>query len=412
MEYGLIGEKLTHSFSKEIHSRLGGYDYKLFELKSDELGSFFGEKDFRGINVTIPYKVSVLKYLDYIDDAAKVIGAVNTVINREGKLYGYNTDAFGLFELIKKSGIDISDKKVLILGGGGTSRTAFYAAKQLGAVEVYGVSRTKREGFITYGEAVSLHFDAEIIINTTPVGMYPDIENCPIDISAFRKLKAVFDVIYNPLKSRLLLEAESRGIYAAGGLYMLVMQACRSAELFSGGKIDDIKAGEVYKRLLKEKKNIVLVGMPSAGKTEIGKMLSASLNMTFIDTDAEIEKATGKTPAQIIKCDGEAVFRKIESDTIRKFAVLNHSVLATGGGAVLNKENVLNLKANGRVYYIDRPLDLLITSPDRPLSSSKEAIAELYEKRRHLYESAADKTVRNDTDLKAVIEIIREDFLL
>lgn len=412
MKYGLIGEKLTHSFSGEIHAQLAGYDYQLCEIKREDLGAFFAARGFSGINVTIPYKTDVIEYLDFIDDAASNIGAVNTVVNRGGKLLGYNTDAFGLLSLIKKSGVDVAGKKVLILGGGGTSKTALYAADTLGAGSVLRVSRSEKEGFITYGEAISRHTDTDIIINTTPAGMYPDIEGCPVDISHFKNLKAVFDVIYNPLKSRLLLAAQKHGIPAFCGLYMLIMQAYRAAELFTGASIAADKAEAVYKKVLSEKRNIVLVGMPSAGKTETGRLLSERLSMPFFDSDEEITRATGKTPAQIIRTEGESAFRAAESAVIKELSLKNHSVIATGGGAVLREENVLNLKANGRVYYLNRPIDRLLTSPDRPLSSSKEAIAGLYRARKNLYENAADMTVVNDTDLNAVAEIIRKDFLL
>ena len=411
MKYGLIGEKLPHSFSKEIHHLLADYEYELCELKRSQVEDFLLKRDFCGINVTIPYKQAVMEYLDFIDDAAKAVGAVNTVINKSGKLYGYNTDVFGFSSLTEKSGIDFKDKKVLILGGGGTSNTVLYAVKKACASQILRVSRTKKDGFITYSEAL-LQSDADIIINTTPVGMYPDNCGCPLDISNFKDLKAVFDVIYNPLKSRLLLAAEQKGIPAFSGLYMLIMQAYRSAELFTGENINISRAEQAYKKILKDKQNVVLVGMPSAGKTEIGKLLSDMLNMPFFDSDTQITKQTGKTPAEIINTKGEAVFRDIESSVIKELSALNNSVIATGGGAVLREENVLNLKSNGRVYYIDRPLELLISSPDRPLSSSKEAITALYENRKQLYLNAADKSVKNDAALTAAAEIIRKDYLL
>ena len=284
MKYGLIGEKLTHSFSKEIHNLLGGYDYELCELKENELDTFFKKKDFCGINVTIPYKTSVIKYLDCIDDTAQQIGAVNTVVNKDGKLFGYNTDAFGLSSLIRKYGVDIRNKKVLILGGGGTSKTALFVAQKLGAKCVIRVSRTEKEGFVTYTEARELHTDANVLINTTPVGMYPDTEKSPIDISEFNRLEAVFDAIYNPLNSRLILAARQRGIIAAGGLYMLVAQAYKSAELFSGKSIDESLIDKTYKQVLNSRRNIVLIGMPSSGKSTIGGILSNLLKMPLFDT--------------------------------------------------------------------------------------------------------------------------------
>lgn len=412
MKYGLIGEKLSHSFSKEIHGLLADYDYELCEMNGSELKRFFEKRDFCGVNVTIPFKQRVIKYLDYIDDAAKSVGAVNTVVNKDDKLYGYNTDVFGLAALVKKCGVDFTDKKVLILGGGGTSKTALYVAEKSGAGSVFRVSRTEKDGFITYRQATENHTDAEIIINTTPVGMYPENASAPIDTSRFKNLNSVLDVIYNPLKSRLVLAALRRGITAAGGLYMLVMQACRSAELFTEKKISIRKAESIYRSVLRDKQNIVLVGMPSAGKTEVGKRLSAMLNMPFFDSDEEIKKRTGRTPADIINTDTEAVFREIESETLYELSLKNHIIIATGGGAVTREENMINLKANGKIYYIDRPLDLLVSSPDRPLSSSKPAIAALYNARKTLYENAADKTVKNDTDLDSVAKIMKKDFLL
>lgn len=410
MKYGLIGEKLSHSFSKELHTLIADYDYEPVEIDKENLETFFRNRDFCGVNVTIPYKQSVIKYLDFIDDAAQTIGAVNTVINRGGKLYGYNTDAFGMSALIEKSGVFLKNKKVLILGSGGTSETALFVAKKMGAKCVLRVSRTENDGFVTYKEAKTNHKDAEILINTTPVGMYPNISGTPVDLSVFTNLEAVFDAVYNPIKSRLIISAEKLGIKAAGGLYMLVMQGIKAAELFTDDKIDIKKADEIFLKILRDKRNIVLIGMPTAGKTEIGKRLSLRLNMPFFDSDSIITEKTGKTPAQIIKGEGETVFRKIESEVIRELSVNNHCIIATGGGAVTVDENITNLKANGKVYYVDRPLNLLTSSPDRPLSSSPKAILTLYENRKYLYKKAADKVINNNADIDSAAETIRKDF--
>ena len=410
MQYGLIGKTLSHSFSKEIHALLCDYDYELVEIDETELEGFFKRKDFLGINVTIPYKTEVIKYLDYIDDAAKQIGAVNTVVNRGGKLYGYNTDAFGLSALIEKNGVDLSNKKVLILGSGGTSKTAAFVANIMGAKSVYKVSRFQKAGIITYGEATILHADADIIINTTPVGMFPNISEIPIDITPFTNLKAVIDVIYNPLKSRLVQATEKRKIPAANGLYMLIAQAYKAAQLFINGDISISCAENAYNKALMQKQNIVLIGMPSAGKTTIGKMLSSSLGMPFFDSDEQITVKTGKTPAEIIKTLGEAAFRDIESKIIYELSLKNHAVIATGGGAPTIPENVLSLKSNGKIYYIDRPMTLLTPTADRPLSSSKEALLSLYNKRKPIYESAADVFIINDKDVSCAVNTIRKDF--
>lgn len=410
MKYGLIGEKLSHSFSKEIHSRLCQYDYELLEIEESRLQSFFEKKSFIGINVTIPYKTSVIKYLDFIDDAAKEIGAVNTVVNKGGKLYGYNTDAFGLKALIQRNGIEIKGKKVLILGGGGTSKTALFVAKNMGAKAIVRVSRTNRPDFVTYSDANLMHTDSEVLINTTPVGMFPNVKETPIDTRVFKNLKAVVDVIYNPINSRLVLSAREKGIKAVGGLYMLVSQAYRSAELFSTESIDCKKIDEIYNELLKEKQNIVLIGMPSAGKTTIGSMLSKTLNMPFFDSDDVVNLKTGKTPAEIIKTQGEAAFRQIESEVIYELSLKNHTIIATGGGVPTVADNVTALKQNGRIYYIDRPIDLLEATQDRPLSSCKDDLISLYHKREKLYINAADKRIVNDKDLCCAAEEIRKDF--
>ena len=260
MEYGLIGEKLGHSFSKEVHNRLFDYNYELKEISKDEIDLFLGEKDFKAINVTIPYKQTVIPYLDYISDIAKEIGAVNTVVNKDGKLYGYNTDFLGLKALIEKNNIAIKGKKVLILGSGGTSKTALAVTKHLNASCVLRVSRNKIEELITYDEAIKYHTDAQVIINTTPCGMYPNIDDLALDISKFNKLEGVVDAIYNPLCSKLVCVALNRGITAVGGLYMLVSQAAFAAEKFTDKKVDISKVDEIYNSLLKNKQNIILMG--------------------------------------------------------------------------------------------------------------------------------------------------------
>ena len=409
MKYGLIGEKLIHSFSKELHSYFGDYEYELEEIAPDDIKEFFTSKDFCGINVTIPYKSEVIKYLDFIDDVAMAIGAVNTVVNRGGKLYGYNTDAYGLTALINSGGISLKDKKVLILGSGGTSKTALFVAKSLGAKSVFRVSRTEKCGVITYDEAVKTQGDADIIINTTPCGMFPNIQNTPIDINGFSKLSAVVDVIYNPLKSRLCLKAIRKGIKAVGGLYMLVAQGYKSAELFFDTEPKN-SISAVYEKILSAKRNIVLIGMPSSGKTTIGKMLSEELGMPFFDSDEQITLNTGRTPADIIKNDGEPEFRRIESEVLAELSAKNHCVIATGGGAVTVEDNIFSLQSNGKIYFIDRPCELLISTPDRPLSSSKEAICELYSRRKNLYENAADVIIKNDCDIQSAVQRTEKDF--
>ena len=297
MIYGCIGEKLSHSFSKQIHSMLFDYDYELLEIEKQNLSDFMKKREFKAINVTIPYKQDVIPYLDYISERAKSIRAVNTIINENGKLLGYNTDFSGLSSLIERSSVALKNKKVLVLGSGGTSKTALAVSKALEAKEVYRVSRTKKEDLITYDEAKAFHSDADIIINTTPLGMFPNKRESAVDINDFKNLSAVFDAVYNPLRSKLVCDAEEKGVKAVGGLYMLVAQGAHAAELFTGQKVTSEKIDEVYKSIVFSKQNIVLIGMAGCGKTTIGKILSEKLNMNFIDTDEKIiEKAKMPVP--------------------------------------------------------------------------------------------------------------------
>lgn len=410
MEYGCIGEKLTHSFSKEIHALLFDYDYKIQEISKDKLCDFMSKKDFKAINVTIPYKQDVIPYLDWISDTAKVIGAVNTIVNRDGSLYGYNTDFAGVTALIKLNGIEIGGKTVLVLGSGGTSKTAVAVAKNLGARQVVRVSRTAKEDCITYEDMYERFSYAEIIINTTPCGMYPNIIGEPIDINEFKNCEAVVDAIYNPLRSNLVIKAKEKGINATGGLYMLVAQAAAAAELFIDATVSEEKIYDVYKRIVATKQNIVLTGMPSSGKSTIGKLLADELGMQFVDTDEEIVKLAGKPITQIFENLGESGFRDIESQAIATVAAKQNQVIATGGGAVLREQNITLLKGNGIIYFIDRPLELLVTTDDRPLSSNRDDLAKRYNERYDIYCNSADKKVVNDDEIQTVINIIKEDF--
>ena len=303
-KYGCIGKTLTHSFSKEIHSKLADYEYELIELGEDEIKPFFEQRDFEAINVTIPYKQTVIPYLDSVSPIAERIGAVNTIVNKNGKLYGYNTDYYGMKGLIEKIGIDMQGKKVLVLGTGGTSKTACVVSRDVGASEVIPVSRSKRENTITYEEAVTIHSDADVIINTTPSGMFPDCHSKPIEISDFKCLKGVVDVVYNPLSTNLVLDAKRNGIKAEGGLFMLVMQAVVAVEKFKDITIPAETAMEVFKSVLQSKENIVLTGMPGSGKSTVGKLLKI-VGFEFIDTDAEIEKRCGCSIRELISSKGE-----------------------------------------------------------------------------------------------------------
>ena len=393
LPYGCIGEHLPHSFSKEIHGQIGGYAYELKELTPEELPAFMEARRFRGVNVTIPYKQAVIPFLDEIDGTAKAIGAVNTVVNRNGKLYGFNTDLDGLTCLIRRAGLDLSGRKVLIPGTGGTSRTAAFAAEQLGAREVYRISRTGKEGSLTYEQALRNHADAEIILNTTPCGMYPEPDAQPLPLDPFRRLEGVVDVIYNPLRSRLVLDARRRGVPAEGGLYMLVAQAVRASEHFLDTVYPDDLADRIYHRILRRKENIVLIGMPGSGKSAVGKILAERTGLPFADTDRLITEKAGKTIPDIFREDGEPAFRDLESAVIRNLSRQGGQIISTGGGAVLRPENVAALRQNGRLFWLNRDPDALVPTDDRPLADTAAKMKRLWLEREPVYRAAADEII-------------------
>ena len=390
--YGCIGKKLTHSFSREIHSRLADYKYDLIELSEEEIQPFFEKKDFEAINVTIPYKQAVIPYLDSVSDIAQRIGAVNTIVNRDGKLYGYNTDYYGMKALIERVGLTLNGKKVLILGTGGTSKTATVVATDMGAAEIFLVSRSKSDVCIDYNNAITAHPDAQIIINTTPSGMYPDCESCPIDISAFGRLEGVIDAVYNPLSTNLVRDAKNKGIKAEGGLYMLVMQAVFAVERFTDADISRDVADRVFAEILTAKENIVLTGMPGSGKSTVGQLIDLD-GFDFIDTDAEIEKRCGCSIKELIATKGERYFRDLETEVIRDVSAKSSCVISTGGGAILREENLRALKRNGKLFFIDAEPSRLKATDDRPLSDTKDKLAKLYNERINIYRSTADVIV-------------------
>ncbi len=408
MKYGLIGETLKHSFSPEIHAMLASYPYELREVGREELDDFFRRRDFCGINVTIPYKETVIPLLDEVDPAAAEIGAVNTVVNREGRLCGYNTDLAGMTALFARAGISPAGKKVLILGTGGTSRTAAAAARLAGAREIYKVSRSGREGALTYEDAVSLHADAEILINTTPCGMFPDAEGLPLDPAAFPRLTGVIDAIYNPLRTRLVLEARARGIAAAGGLSMLVTQAWAAAGLFLGETLPQKKAEDAYRALLKQKENLVLTGMPGAGKSTIGRLTARRLGREFLDTDAIFVRRAGRSIPSFFEAYGEAAFRQAEKEIVRELSLLSGKVIATGGGVILDPENVRRLRQNGRIVLIDRKPSEIPDLTGRPLARDREMLEARYRERFALYHETADEVIRAVPNLQKNIERLTE----
>ena len=410
MKFGVIGEHLKHSFSKEIHEKIADYSYVVKEIEPNKLGDFLTEADFCGINVTIPYKEKVIPYLYSISDTAKKIGAINTVVNKDGKLYGYNTDYMGMRSLILRNGIDLKGKKALILGNGGTAKTGYQVLSDLGAKEVLLVGRNPDFCDVLYGDVAKLHRDAEFILNTTPVGMFPKNEGKIIDISLFPKLSGLIDAVYNPLRTNLVLDAMEKGIKAEAGLYMLVSQAVYASEFFMDTTYDSSVCENVFKDILKEKENIVLIGMPSSGKTTVGKRLAMITGKEFVDTDDEIVKRISMDIPSYFAKFGEAEFRRVESEVVYEVSKKNGMIISTGGGAVLKGENVRCLRQNGRIYFLNRSLDLLIPTKSRPLSSDIDALKKRYEERYDIYVSSADVAVEANGTVNEVADKIKEEF--
>lgn len=406
MEYGCIGKKLGHSFSKDIHALLADYKYELAEIPEDSLSDFMKKADFKAINVTIPYKEKVIPFLSYISPEAEAIGAVNTIVNNGGRLSGYNTDFAGMRSLILKTGIDPDGKTALILGTGGTSRTAAAVLKSLGAKEIKRVSRSGKDGALTYDEAYENYPGAEIIVNTTPAGMFPDTEGVSVDIERFPHLTGVIDAVYNPLRTNLILSAKKRGIKASGGLYMLVAQAFYAYRYFTGDEGDGRVINKIYKKILSEKENIVLTGMPGSGKTTLGKIIAKKTGKAFYDTDDEIKNMFSSSPEEIIASEGEADFREKETAAVKKLSGLTGAVIATGGGAVLKEENITALKRNGKVVFIDRPIEFIKPTADRPLSCDMEKLSARYSERYPIYLGTADIKIVPGIDRKRNAEKI------
>jgi len=404
-KFGLIGKTLKHSYSKIIHEKFGGYDYNLYEITPENLKEFVLSKELAGYNVTIPYKKDIIPLLDYVDESAKKIGAVNTVVNKGGLLYGYNTDFLGMVYMLNRASITIKDKVVMILGSGGTSNTANAVAKSLGAKEILTVSRT---GEINYQNCYDIK-GVQVIINTTPVGMYPNTDQSPIDLIRFSNLEGVADVIYNPFITKLTYQAQQLKIKNTNGLPMLVAQAKYAKDLFFDNVADDSLIDQILNELNREMTNIVLIGMPGSGKSTLGKIIAEKLGREFIDTDEEIVKIDGRTIPEIFLADGEPFFRELENKVAKEVGGLYGKVISTGGGIIKNKENHFALKKNGRIYLVNRALEKLVTE-GRPLSKDKETVEKMYRERKPLYEFFADEIIENDGEIDSAVKGVIEKY--
>ncbi len=393
--YGLIGEHLEYSYSPLIHSKFGDYEYDICECEPDGLKDMLADKDYDGFNITIPYKETVMEYCDEITNDSRKIGAVNVILRDEnGKLCGHNTDYFGFRNLMENNRIDPAGRKCLILGSGGASHTVRVVLEDLGAAEIVVISRRGEDNY----ENLDKHRDAQIMINTTPVGMYPRTMRSPVRLKDFPELMGLVDLIYNPYRTSLILEAMSLGIPCAGGLRMLVAQAWQTASLFMGEEIDSDEIDSVYEEVKSETLNSILIGMPGAGKTFLGKKMAERKEFRFLDIDDMIEEEEGKTVSEIFQEKGEPYFRKLETRMLERACKETAVIIATGGGVVKTKENYNIMRQNGNVIWIKRDLDKLDTG-GRPLSSST-GIEKLYEERKDLYESWSDYYIDNNQEMK------------
>lgn len=400
MQCGLLGRKLSHSYSPQIHNALADYDYRLFEVEPENLDAFFNDTPFSGINVTIPYKKAVIPYCSELSECAQKLGSVNTIVRRaDGNLIGHNTDYFGFRSMLEKCGLSVNNKKVLVLGSGGASATVVAVLAECGAIPVV-ISRFGENNYSN----LHIHADASVIVNATPVGMFPDVDKSPIDLQAFPKLEGVLDLIYNPARTKLLLQAEQMGLVTENGLWMLVAQAKESAQWFCSQPIDDAIITSIHQKLQQHMENLILVGMPGCGKSTVGPILAEKLHKTFVDADGEIIKAAGMPIPKIFESSGEPGFRKIETQVLEQLGKRSGLVIATGGGCVTREENYAHLHQNGTIIWLKRDLDQLPTE-GRPLSKVGE-LDKMYAVRKHLYKKFADFSIENNCDPMAVADRI------
>ena len=402
MKYCLLGEKLSHSYSREIHN-FCGLNYSLKEVSPCMIGDFAYANEFSGYNVTIPYKKVIMNYLDGVSSDAKSIGAVNTVVVKDGKRYGYNTDVLGLIYTLERKKISLQGKIVMVLGTGGASNAVCYACKKLNAKEIIVVGRTSAVNYENCYEKQGV----EVLFNATPVGMNPNVDESPVDLSKFKNLQAVVDLIYNPQKTKLLMQAENLGLTYSNGLPMLVEQALCAEDLWLSKTHDKSLTESIINKICYEKLNVCLSGMPSSGKSTLGKMLAKKLNREFVDLDEEILKETGKTPSDIIKTDGETAFRDIETKVLKSVSLKSGVVISLGGGAIIREENRNAIKYNCVSIYIKRDLSLLKTE-GRPLSIAK-GVETLYNERKGYYETA-NITVENNGDINDTLKEILKSY--
>lgn len=403
---GLIGKKLGHSYSALIHAQLGNQSYQMIEVNEQELEKLFTEKKIEAANVTIPYKQTVLQYLDEADEVTQAIGACNTIVYRDGKYRGHNTDAGGFETLLRMNDIRVQDKKVIVLGNGGASKAICWVLRKLDAKEIILVKKNLSDETITYEECYQKHTNAQIIINTSPVGMYPNSDELVIELDHFQQLEAVVDIVYNPLSTKLVVTAKDKGIKACGGLGMLVAQAVEAAGHFQNTAFPDEIVETITHQLEAEKQNLVLIGMPGCGKTTVAKHLAKITHREAIDLDEEIVKDIQMSIKDYFASYGEAGFRNKETEITKRFINETGKIISCGGGIVIRKENMMALHQNGFVIWLKRNLDELEVSESRPLSSQKSQLSELYQKRKALYQHEADLVVDNDQSIEDTVHQI------
>ncbi len=397
---GLLGRKLGHSYSPRIHEMLADYPYLLYEKEPEQLEDFLLHGDWTGLNVTIPYKKTVLPYCTELSPLAEMLGSVNTLVRRaDGSIYGDNTDAYGFEQMLARLGVDYRGKKALVLGSGGASVTVQAVLRQAGA-EVVVISRSGPENY----ENLDRHADAKLLVNTTPVGMYPLVGEKPLSLDALPALEAVLDIIYNPARTELLMQAEERGIPCEGGLFMLVAQAVRAAEQFAEMHVPAERLEQVYECIRSETENIVLIGMPGCGKSTVGALLAKETGRPLLDADAELATRLKMPVSEFIKQRGEAAFRAEETALLCELGANSGCILSTGGGCVTREENYAHLHRNGRIFWLQRDIALLPTD-GRPLSQS-EGVRSLYAKRAPLYARFADCVVDNNGDVRESVRYI------